>query len=149
MNFLFIGEDNLIKIGDFGHPRPGLNSQTVLYLAPEIQNNQGYTNLVDIWSAGIVLYELVMLRKPFEGINVDAVKAKIMGGRYDVFPPNVDPKLKRLLSLTLNRASQRATAEQILSLSFIRKRLKHLFTTKIKNDNLLQKLSKLKPLPAS
>ena len=111
MNFLFIGEDNLIKIGDFGLARPGLNSRTVLYIAPEIQNNQGYTNLVDIWSAGIVLYELVMLRKPFEGINVDAVKAKIIGGRYDVFPPNVDPKLKRLLSLTLNRASQRATAD--------------------------------------
>ena len=150
---LFIGEDNLLKIGDFGLARPGLNSRTVcgtvLYMAPEIQNNEGYTNLVDIWSAGIVLYELVMLRKPFEGINVDAVKAKIMGGRYDVFPPNVVPKLKRLLSLTLNRASQRATAEQILSLSFIRKRLKHLFTTKIKNDNLLQELSKIKPLPAS
>ena len=150
---LFICDKDLIKIGDFGLARAAVNSRTVcgtaLYMAPEIGNYKLYTNAIDIWAAGIVLYELVMLKKPFEGIDVDVVREKIMQGRYDVFPESVDPRLKRLLNLTLNQFERRASAEQLLSLPFVQERVKELFTTKINDDDLYNEISKIKPLSGS
>jgi serine/threonine protein kinase len=42
---------------------------TPYFLSPEICSGNKYNFKTDIWMIGCVLYELVCLRKPFEGEN--------------------------------------------------------------------------------
>ncbi|EFO64209.1 Kinase, NEK [Giardia lamblia P15] len=69
-NILLTG-DSMIKICDFGISRPlGVVSKamtlagTYHYMAPEIIKGQKYTEKVDVWSIGCVVYELCTLKVP-------------------------------------------------------------------------------------
>lgn len=67
--------DNLgfIKIGDFGGSKRLNPDQretftfkgTPVYMAPEIRIGDPYTSKVDIWSLGVILYEIVEGERPF------------------------------------------------------------------------------------
>lgn len=69
---LLIGENNTIKLCDFGWARQlTLKNRssfcgTVEYMAPEIIESENYDYSVDIWSLGILLYELLMGHSPFK-----------------------------------------------------------------------------------
>ncbi|KAI9251601.1 kinase-like domain-containing protein [Sporodiniella umbellata] len=47
------------------------------YMAPEILSGQPYTTSVDWWSLGIVLYELLFGKRPFEGSTQAAMERSI------------------------------------------------------------------------
>ena len=55
---------------------------TVLYQCPEIVQHEAYTEKADIWSLGCVLYQMAMLKPPFEGGNPLAVARKIVEASY-------------------------------------------------------------------
>ena len=65
--------NGLIKLGDFGISRildvtrelAKTMVGTPYYLSPEILSEQGYGFKSDIWSLGVVLYEITMLKHPF------------------------------------------------------------------------------------
>lgn len=62
-----------IRIGDFGVSKQlenqvdicKTNIGTPYYLAPEIIKKEHYKSGVDIWSLGVMMYELVTFRYPF------------------------------------------------------------------------------------
>jgi serine/threonine protein kinase len=63
----------LVKIGDLGEARflktkSLANSVrgTYPYMSPELANEEEYTFLTDIWSAGCVLYELITLQVAYD-----------------------------------------------------------------------------------
>ncbi|KAI0223173.1 spindle assembly checkpoint kinase [Massospora cicadina] len=73
---LFLGEGREIKIGDFGclgRLEPGGETEgffgTLAYLAPEMIQQRRYNGGVDVWAAGVVAYELVCGRPPFDDPN--------------------------------------------------------------------------------
>ena len=76
-NNLLLDDKNELKIGDFGviaqltddKERRYSISGTYNYMAPEIfQNNgKGYSYEVDIWSVGIIMYQLLTGKLIFEG----------------------------------------------------------------------------------
>jgi serine/threonine protein kinase len=41
-----------------------------IYMAPEILNGQIYSNKADIWSIGVVLYEMLFGYCPFESNSI-------------------------------------------------------------------------------
>ena len=45
---------------------------TVDYIAPEVFTNDGYTETVDWWSLGTILFEMLMGYPPFYGENPTA-----------------------------------------------------------------------------
>ena len=140
---IYIFNENLVKIKNLYLVR--LNEQkkkefnSLIYMPPEMFSFQEYTCYTDIWDLGIVLYELVMLEKPFQGINSDELKNNIINEKYIPFPNEVDFRLKRLLELTLAFINHRASAARLLELKFIRTKIDYLYKNKIIEDSELYK----------
>eukprot|EP00439_Symbiodinium_sp_Y106_P037483 s2113_g4.t1 len=78
----------IVKIGDFGiakvlqHTR-GL-AQTLIgtpsNLPPEVCDSKPYGTKADIWSLGVVFYELLTLEPPFKAMSLAALAIKIVNG---------------------------------------------------------------------
>lgn len=75
---VFMVKNGLLKLGDFGIARV-LNQTsemaatvvgTPYYLSPEIVQSNKYGFPTDIWSLGVLLYEICALRPPFNGANL-------------------------------------------------------------------------------
>ena len=83
-NILINKKTKQIKICDFGFAKEfkdTLLSDTVcgspLYMAPELLQNQKYNIKSDIWSIGIIMYEIVMKDHPFKSNNISDLIHKI------------------------------------------------------------------------
>jgi len=40
---------------------------TPYFMPPEVIQDKPYDSKADVWSLGVILYELITLKKPFEG----------------------------------------------------------------------------------
>ena len=47
-------------------------------MAPELVKHQKYSEKVDIWSLGIITYQLLSGRTPFDGKNIKKIKEFIL-----------------------------------------------------------------------
>eukprot|EP01113_Clastostelium_recurvatum_P018131 TRINITY_DN2138_c1_g1_i5.p1 TRINITY_DN2138_c1_g1~~TRINITY_DN2138_c1_g1_i5.p1 ORF type:complete len:572 (+),score=95.93 TRINITY_DN2138_c1_g1_i5:28-1716(+) len=80
---ILVGNDWTVKISDFGMSRlvvPGETSDLSLYktdtqvgplkwMAPECIQNQLYSKKGDVWSFGVVVWEILHRRHPYEGLT--------------------------------------------------------------------------------
>jgi serine/threonine protein kinase len=95
-----------LKIGDLGFSKNVSNISkqmstfpgTASYMSPEIiRQEKDYTNKVDVWSLGCVIYELVTLDKLFKGTNDFEIQMKIVKNDKIFYPGNIDANLKKIL----------------------------------------------------
>lgn len=120
-----VKDKKVIKIGDFGIAKAVEKSAFTVcgthhYMAPEIHKNKEYDSKADVWAAGVVLYEMIMLEKPFDGDNEEIVK-KIETFDFVKIPENVDIRLKKLIEYMLNPDPKlRYSSKEILNLDFIK-----------------------------
>ena len=84
---VFVTSDGVVKIVDFGMAKltgqvrmtkAGTTVGTVAYMSPEQTRGNEVDQRTDIWSLGIVLYEMVTGQLPFEGDYEQAVIYSIM-----------------------------------------------------------------------
>lgn len=83
-------KDGRVKLGDFGiarvlsHTREKVKTivGTPYYLAPELIENKPYSFSGDMWSLGVVLYELCARKTPFDADNLPLLALKIVGGKF-------------------------------------------------------------------
>jgi len=107
-NIIF--HQNIPKIGDFGFSKPLSTSHEVtqtmigspIYMAPEILKGQTYSIKADIYSMGVVLYEILYGRVPFEDVNIPGLLNKITKGdirfpSYNKISPSTEFLIKRML----------------------------------------------------
>ena len=76
-----------------------------------------YDNRSDVWSAGCVLYEMIMKMPPFRAQTMKGLYAKVLSGKYDPLPSHFSQDLKAVLKSCLQvRLSERATCDKILKM---------------------------------
>ncbi len=77
-------EDGQVKIGDYGlskfisvsrHSAQTTSVGTVHYMAPEVGSGH-YTRGIDIYALGVILYEMLLGRVPFEGSSLGEILMK-------------------------------------------------------------------------
>jgi NIMA (never in mitosis gene a)-related kinase len=64
---------------------------TPYYLSPEIINSKPYNSKTDIWSLGVMLYEMCCLKPPFDGPNLHMLAMKIVRGAFTPIPGTYSP----------------------------------------------------------
>jgi len=105
-----------IKITDFGFARYFDNDimiQTLcgspIYMAPEIMKQRKYNNKSDLWSVGIILYEMLVGYPPYRAKNLVSLLKAIDKNKIQ-FPPNLSISLEcsnLLLSLLVKDPDKR------------------------------------------
>ena len=112
---MFIGDGNKPFVGDFGVSKvsePGEEKKgqmigTIFYMAPEVVDFKPYLFQSDVWSMGIVLYELLSLQKPFTAKHAEggqreyAIMMEIADKDYDPVDESYSPEIRELLRLCL------------------------------------------------
>ena len=87
---------------------------TTEYMPPEIIGEKDQNDKVDIWCLGILLYELLHRRPPFEGRNIHMLQFQQKKENI-YFRPGVNPQLRAIVEGCLAfQPGQRPTAEEIL-----------------------------------
>ncbi|EPY30522.1 protein kinase [Angomonas deanei] len=168
---IFLMPTGIIKLGDFGFSKQYNDSVslevgqsfcgTPYYLAPELWNRQRYSKKADMWSLGVILYELLTLRRPFKGPSQREIMHQVLYSTYDPFPCPVSDSMKGLLDQLLSREPKsRPTTQELLNTEFM-KYVGNLFEEIVKNSTAiaeadkteilkqLQNAANTKPLPHS
>ncbi|MBV8519512.1 MAG: protein kinase [Acidobacteria bacterium] len=125
--------DGYVKLLDFGlartnaEPEPGVSKTdpyvvrgTVFYMSPEQLRGLPLDSRSDIWSTGVVMYELISGRLPFEGDSTSDVAAAILRNqpppltRHDNLP--AAPRLAAIVdkAMTKDRARRYQSASELL-----------------------------------
>ena len=78
---------------------------TAAYMAPEQARGQAVDKRTDIWAFGVVVFEMLAGRRPFEGQTLSDSIAAVLRGEIDWahLPPETPDELRRLLRRCLER----------------------------------------------
>jgi serine/threonine protein kinase len=124
---ILIGKKGLLKLCDFGWAKE-LNLEnrstfcgTMEYMAPEIVGSENYDFSVDIWSLGILLYELIFGHSPFKAKNMKSVILNIKSHDLTYEKP-ISLECRNLIEKLLNiNPQKRLKIKDILEHPFVKK----------------------------
>ena len=152
---ILISADNKLKLCDFGWAKElTLENRstfcgTMEYMAPEIVGSENYDYSVDIWSLGILLYELLFGHSPFKANTTNNIIQNIKSHELNYDNKNLSNSCKDLIQKLLEMNPQkRLKLKDILEHSFIKKHSKLLIykkksPTKMTNiDKIQNRLNK-------
>jgi len=122
---IMVRRDGYVKVLDFGLAKlvehqaadseaatlvntdPGLVMGTASYMSPEQARGMDVDARTDIWSLGVVIYEMVAGRVPFEGTTTGDILGLILGDRTAPplarFAREVPSELERIVSKALTK----------------------------------------------
>lgn len=78
-------------------------SGTLPYIAPEVLKGQEADARSDIWSLGVLLYEMAAGRRPFRGATAYELSATILRERAPVITPALPPVLQSVIDKCLDK----------------------------------------------
>ena len=87
----------------------GVIMGTAAYMSPEQAAGQTADTRSDVWSFGVVLYEMLTAQRLFTGETVSHVLAKVLDRQLDfsALPTSTPPPIRRLLRRCLERKRKR------------------------------------------
>jgi aurora kinase len=137
---ILLGLHREIKLADFGysvHSESGFRSTvcgTLDYLSPEVaimllkpgKSKEYYTKAIDQWSLGVLTYELLVGKAPFEMKTTQATQKKIANfkGKGIKFPSHVSRDAEGLIRELLNMdAEERLGFDEVLMHPWVRRHI--------------------------
>eukprot|EP01063_Lacrimia_lanifica_P026141 TRINITY_DN3471_c0_g1_i1.p1 TRINITY_DN3471_c0_g1~~TRINITY_DN3471_c0_g1_i1.p1 ORF type:complete len:589 (+),score=214.98 TRINITY_DN3471_c0_g1_i1:212-1978(+) len=129
---IFLTSSGIIKVGDFGIARELNNTfdqahtfvGTPYYLSPELVQEKPYDARSDTWALGVVLYEMMALKHPFNAADMKSLMTKIIRVNYDPPPSYYSHELRDIVQKVLVKDPRnRLSLAAILGLPIVRKRL--------------------------
>jgi serine/threonine protein kinase len=117
---ILVCSNGIVKLCDFGFATALASDNVVLtsikgtplYMAPELVQEQPYTHRVDLWSLGVILYELLYGKPPFYTNNIFALINLIVQTEPDFSEPpseegseprDISPQCKNFLGGLLQK----------------------------------------------
>jgi len=126
---LLLDSSHNIKLCDFGWSTRRITEKrltfcgTYEYMAPEIVHKKPYDYRVDVWSLGVLLYELIHREAPYKGRSLPEI-TKSLAKTQITFSSSCNPDAKDLiLKILKNNPSERLSINQILSHTWVRQNL--------------------------
>jgi serine/threonine protein kinase len=124
----------LVKLGDFGFSQQyedtvsgavaGTFCGTPYYLAPELWKRQRYSKKADIWSLGILLYEMMALKRPFNGNGMKPLMDSVLKGQAPPLPQHFSQDLRDLCTAMLTPdPNQRPSIASLFQRPYLQKLL--------------------------
>lgn len=110
---VMVTNEGTVKVVDFGIAKisgrrmtePGMRIGTVAYMSPEQTRGEPVDHRTDVWSVGVVLYEMLTAQRPFRGDFQQAIVHAIRNKDPDPVrpvrpesPPALEPVLQRALA---------------------------------------------------
>ncbi|KAF4670114.1 hypothetical protein FOL46_001013 [Perkinsus olseni] len=125
---ILVGANNVVKLCDFGFAR-AMSYNTIvltsikgtpLYMAPEVVQEQPYNHTADLWSLGVILYELFVGTPPFYTNSLYSLIHLIIKDPVK-YPSNMSPDFKSFLQgLLVKNPSKRLSWPALLDHPFVR-----------------------------
>jgi NIMA (never in mitosis gene a)-related kinase 1/4/5 len=127
---VFLNKDGTVKLGDLNVSKvakAGLvytQTGTPYYASPEVWQDKPYDSKSDIWSLGVVLYEMCTLNPPFTDTSMQGLCKKVMKGNYPSIPARYSKDLSSLIATLLQVSpSKRPSCSQILHMPALEEHL--------------------------
>lgn len=117
---LLLDSEGRVKVCDFGLtapaiPPPAGGCGTPRWLAPEVNDGQAYTMASDVYSLGIVFWEIAARQVVFGNDTTDEVLAKVAAGKRPTIPEDCPEDFADMIrSCWHQHADQRPTTEKLL-----------------------------------
>ena len=115
LNIMLSKDLQCAKVADLGVSRQ-VSEQTLflktfygtpLYASPELCRNKPYTEKTDMWSLGVILYEMAALTQPFNSDSLLGLSEAIKNGRYTPLPDHYSRSLCDLVAALLQTDPER------------------------------------------
>jgi serine/threonine-protein kinase len=151
---IIVTPNGRLKVLDFGISRrmePGGGDETTVmdqswasqhtftgtlpYTAPEVFKGQEADVRSDIWSLGVVLYEMAAGRRPFRGTTAYELSAAILRER----PPEVSPALPPVLQSVIDKCLDKDPGQRYQSAGEVRAALETATTASRTHDHAVER----------
>ena len=127
---ILIASSGLIKVADFGFSRQYEDTVsnavaktfcgTPYYLAPELWKGNRYSSRAEVWSLGIILYELFALDRPFNSSTIKGLMEQVCKNHCRPLPEIYSDDARALVSSLLSHnPAQRPSCIEIFKIPYV------------------------------
>ncbi|ESO88374.1 hypothetical protein LOTGIDRAFT_126442, partial [Lottia gigantea] len=123
-----VSENNVVKIGDFGmardiyeteyYKKAGKGLLPVRWMAPESLKDGVFSTMSDVWSLGVVIWEMATLgAQPYQGLSNEEVLKYVVNGNINNKPEGCPDKLYVIMKCCWRyKHTERPTFKEIIEM---------------------------------